>query len=335
LALVGIVPALALTWNEPPDVVAEANRIYVFERLPHHLALLSLPADETTHRLLRHGALLLVLWILARLVCGRAGSIVDRQTPPIDAAGLRSMFHFAVGGAILAGVGLIIELTLAQEPIAAARLLRYYWCRLTDFSAPLAAALLASAVIVVAIECRGRWAVWALAAAIALAGGHITGRVMARLVDPTPPGDRRMRDPAAWTDACQWIIGNTEADARFLTPRLSHTFKWQTGRPEVVTRKDIPQDAAGIIEWHRRYRDVYYGGNDDRAAEPAASLGHLGTERVVQLARRYGATYVITDRRRPLWLPVVYPTQHDLNFEYVVYRIPDDAPADPVARDGE
>ena len=40
------------------------------------------------------------------------------------------------------------------------------------------------------------------------------------------------------------IRPNTPPDAPFITPRLNVSFKWRTGRPEVVNRKDIPQDAA-------------------------------------------------------------------------------------------
>ena len=66
LALFGVVPAIRLTLHQPPDVVAEANRIYVFDRLPHHLSPLTVPPDEVIRRLTRHGILLLALGI-ARL----------------------------------------------------------------------------------------------------------------------------------------------------------------------------------------------------------------------------------------------------------------------------
>ena len=64
IGLVGIVPALALTWNVPADVVAESNRIYVFDRLPHHLAPLTLPTEEMTRRVTRHAILLTTLVVL-------------------------------------------------------------------------------------------------------------------------------------------------------------------------------------------------------------------------------------------------------------------------------
>ena len=61
LGLIGVVPALSLSWNEPPEMVAEASRIYVFERLPHHLAPLVLPREELMRRLAGHAVLIVAL----------------------------------------------------------------------------------------------------------------------------------------------------------------------------------------------------------------------------------------------------------------------------------
>src|SRR4029450_12637177 len=36
-ALMGLLPALLLTWGQDKATVLEAHQIYVFERLPHHL----------------------------------------------------------------------------------------------------------------------------------------------------------------------------------------------------------------------------------------------------------------------------------------------------------
>src|SRR5690606_16712555 len=43
LSLPGLLPALALERNTDPAIAQEAARIYVFDRLPHHLAPLTLP----------------------------------------------------------------------------------------------------------------------------------------------------------------------------------------------------------------------------------------------------------------------------------------------------
>jgi hypothetical protein len=131
-----------------------------------------------------------------------------------------------------------------------------------------------------------------------------------------PPADSRLADFKAWTDACDWIAENTSANSLFLTPRLNHSFKWRTGRPEVVNRKDIPQDARGILEWNRRIKDIYYYEGPAGLVGPIDSLGQLGDERVRQLAKKYGADYVLSDRSQLLSLPRAYR-----NEEYVVYRI--------------
>ncbi len=86
LALIGIVPAIALTWHQPPEIVAEANQIYVFERLPHHLSLLTLPTEDISRRLTRHAFLILALWALAR---------VNRRIANQFSEGLRSITWYA------------------------------------------------------------------------------------------------------------------------------------------------------------------------------------------------------------------------------------------------
>jgi hypothetical protein len=337
LALVGIVPALGLSWGQPAEVVGEANRIYVFERLAHHLALFVLPQDELIGRLLRHGALLSTMAFFTFALRRSSGiAISNPSAAPIDFSGVRRLILFAWGGVLLAAIGFGIELLFWHDPLAASRWLRYYWFRLTDFAAPLAVSLAAVSLVYAALDMRRMWAAWGLAAVIALTGWHLSARAFARLANPIPPTDRRMADFGAWLDVCGWIQRHTEADALFLTPAANQTFKWRTGRPEVVTRKDIPQDAASIVEWFRRYRGIHFVNSAvDGVAAPVASLADLGTERVQEIAEQYGARYVVTDAHRPLALTMVYPTQQHSNPEYVVYRIPERARADRGNHDGD
>jgi hypothetical protein len=336
LALLGVLPALRLTWGESADVVAEASRIYVFDRLPHHLALLSLPTTEIWQRISRHAVLLVAIWLLDRTI-SRNAQPADRNSSfaAIDIVGLRMVVRFAWGAALLAVFGFGLELALASEPLAAAQWLRYYWFRLTDFAAPLAVSLAAGSLIAAGLQSRRAWGMYGLVAAIALAGGHLADKSFARLAAAVPPADRKMQDFAAWVEVCRWIAEHTETDALFLTPRLSQSFKWRTGRAEVVTRKDVPQDARSIVEWSKRYRHVYYQDAAGRETDEPQSLGDLGTERVRQLAREYGAKYVIASRGTPLWLPVVYPNAQHGNEEYVVYRIDARGPTGGNARDAK
>ncbi len=305
LGAFGVVPALMLTWNVPADIVAETSRIYVFERLPHHLALLTLPGNEILLRLGRHAALLIAL-----LVLSRATKNANQPTPPIS-----RVVQFAWGAALLAAAGLIIEVALWNQPLVAGRLLRYYWFRLTDFAAPMAVALCATALIAAGLHRRRPWAAWGLTAALVLTGWHLSSVARLRALHPVPPADAKMRDYPAWVEACEWVADNTPPDALFLTPRLNHSFKWRTGRAEVATRKDIPQDAPSIVEWHRRIKDIYYT-EIAGVEQPLDSLGILGSERVLELALRHGADFVLMDRGQLLSLPRAF-----WNEEYVVYRI--------------
>ena len=46
-----------------------------------------------------------------------------------------------------------------------------------------------------------------------------------------------------------------------------------TGRPAVVTYKDIPQDAASMVEWHARYQDVFGYRTEGRALFAGVRIG--------------------------------------------------------------
>lgn len=307
LAIVGIAPALSLTWHEPADIVAEANRIYVFERLPHHLAILSLPSDEVASRLIRHTAVLVALCLL--------GIALRRETQ------FRSIVRFAWGAAIIACIGLAIELSFLNQPLTAAKFLRYYWFRLTDFAVPMAVALLVTSAISIGLQPRRRWAAPFLLVTLLFTGWYLEEACRPRIANlllgetPIPPADAKLTVYPAWVDVCDWVAAKTPPDALFLTPRLNQSFKWRTGRPEVVSRKDIPQDARGIVKWYGRLKDIYYtevGGIE----QPLDSIGILGTDRVRELAKKYHASYVLMDRGQLLSLPLAF-----WNEEYVVYRI--------------
>jgi hypothetical protein len=284
-------------------MVAEASRIYVFERLPHHLAPLELPRDELQRRLAGHAVLIVALAAL--------GMALRHHT-------LFRLLQFAWGAVVLAIIGFIVEFALINEPHLAARILKYYWFRLTDFAVPMAVALGVTAFLCIAILHRRAWASWAFVATLVFVFWQLGVTTRERLHNPVPPADRRMTDYPAWLDVCDWISKNTSAHTLFLTPRLNHSFKWRTGRPEVVNRKDIPQDTRGILEWDRRIKDIYYYEDVGGIKGPIDSLSQLEVDRVRELAKKYGADMVLADRGQLLSLPRAY-----WNEEYVVYRVGD------------
>lgn len=305
IALIGILPALALTWHVPADVVDESSQLYVFNRLPHHLAPLTLPQEELTRRVAGH-ALLLGAFLLL--------SFVTRATSSASAS-LRVVTRFAWGAVLLAVIGFSIEIAFKDNPSLAAKLLRYYWFRMTDFGAAMAVALQLTALVANGIQRRRAWAVPLLVTTVALVGWFYTYTAWTRYETRMAPADRKAADFENWVEVCDWVAANTPPNSLFITPRLNLSFKWRTGRPEVANRKDIPQDAPGIVEWHRRLTDIFtieFGGQP----QSVDSVGALGTERVLELARKYHAAYVLSDRQQLLELPTAFQ-----NDEYVVYRI--------------
>ncbi len=149
------------------------------------------------------------------------------------------------------------------------------------------------------------------------AGCHLGDVVDRRWHNPRPPADDKIADLASWREICQWVGDHTPAEALFITPRTAQTFRWYAGRAEVVSRKDIPQDAAGIVQWWRRMNDVYRDRREGINPGWYRSLSDLGPARLRELGEKYGADYVITDAQPPLALELVSPP----NPSYAVYRL--------------
>src|SRR4029079_19192961 len=94
---------------------------------------------------------------------------------------------------------------------------------------------------------------------LVVAAADVASVVVEQRLDPRPgavaqafpanelPVAERIRRWNEWREMCEWVSRNTPSDALFLTPRNQQTFKWDANRAEVVSGKDFPQDAAGIV----------------------------------------------------------------------------------------
>jgi len=313
IAAVGVYPAIALTHGVANETVTAAARIYSYERLTHHL----LPSALNQEWYVRHGFLTFVTglacWILRR----------DQRFVVIRT--------FTIGAVSIAVLGLMVGLLPQYEPDLAARLLRYYWFRLTDAVVPLTLAL---AWVRLPIVIRASYLLQCSRAAVAIAalwivGSHAvettrmtvvtdSGRVVSA-VGMNTRSDNRQRVVSDWISVCEWVDRTLPQDEILLTPRNQHTFKWYANRAEVVNWKDVPQDAESLVEWSRRFYDVF----------PL----RLGTVRVtvrypdlIRFRKEYGARFMIVDRRfsgESLPLVQVYPLAPDeSNATYGVYRLP-------------
>ncbi len=288
VASLGVLPAVLLGKGVDPALAAEAARIQVQERLPHHLWPASFQQLQVVTHLLAVG-LMLVAWAAAR-PSPRLGRVVG----------------MAVASLFVSATGLVIASLRDVDPAMVDQLLRFYWFRSADGLVPLAAAVLVvdwfrwGTPSGVAISPQ-RTAAVGVAFVFALAA--VTwDLVLQRDHWPQADGPQAARserhvDELAWREACAWIRDNTPQDAVFLTPRGAATFTWWTSRAEVVSWKNMPQDPESVVAWRRRIFDLFAPDGSDSLKDLERSTASFGEDRVRAVAQRYGAEYIIVPRK--------------------------------------
>ena len=302
----GILPSVLLTSSVEPELLAEANRVYVFERLAHHLVFHRFPGYLVA-RQVGCVAIWLILWWLSR---------ADRTAFRLNG--------FVLGAVLIAIVGAILDAALRHFPDHAPGLLRYYWFRLADVAVPVGIGGSLSTLL-------RRWSLQSPRLSRVIASGVIlvtlsslSDQTLRRRLDPRPAAEiqsRRMERAShsvrmnryqAWLDVCGWIQRNTPLDAIFLTPMNQQTFKWFAERGEVVTWKDVPQSAASLVEWNERRIAVQALGKPIVAIPTNESV-------IRELSEEYGFQFVLVERRgkQPRWrMPMVYS-----NSEYAIFDL--------------
>jgi hypothetical protein len=319
-SLFGLLPVLLLNRGVSPEVVREAELIYVFERLPHHLVF-----NQFNHWfMVRHlatimGFGLLSSWLWRTNTNGQ----------------LRRLTGFVSGTILLALLGVLIDQATLYHNELAARLLRFYWFRLSDVFVPVGIALLTPLALEKLSLARPKCARFAT-------GGIVLATVLPLLIwnyhrqqHPLPGAVLQSWQPIAeahswqdlrnwyadWRAMCDWVRDDTPHDAVFLTPQAQQTFKWHAERAEVLSIKDIPQDALGVLEWQRRRREIF------TPTVNLYGLAALPDEEITNLANKYGASYVVLETGRYPRSPHllrVYPPPGTWNETFAVYKIPSD-----------
>ncbi len=290
-ALVGLVPAIRLMLGADPDMAREASGIYVFGRLAHHLVF----HHFALVRIISFGALLLAwvgLWWYDR-----------------DLDNWRRLHRFAGAALLFSALGMVIDISCLTRPLLAAQLLKFYWFRLADIAVPMVVAL---GIAVAAhrpapANARGAQALWGVS--LLFCGLFIGWRFVSLQID-FRPGAVSQSQPAsafeaqsaleryrAWRDVCAWIEEETDPQSRFLTPRNQQTFKWYAGRAEVVCWKDIPQDAAGIVQWWNVLQEIY----TPAVSEGGLALGAIRSCRTSWIATRLTTSLSTATGRDAVW----------------------------------
>ena len=340
LGLVGLVPALIQDRSSTPEDRWLAPWIYVFDRLPHHLA----PTHFASDRWAMHLVGLALAWCIWRIAdrCDATKSHVSRVAGWL--AGMTLLAHLLTATAYL-----IDRLATGRWELLSAQWLRFYWCRWEDIAPALMLAISMGRLgtldstwggsIAPAFE-RPRTsskkgtlqlpaAPFRLARLLVPLIGSIP--LVLRLADPlrdqVAPADRMLLLPpttpqsasldlAQWRAACQWAKEHTSPESLWITPRYQSTFLWYSGRGEYVNQKNIPQDARGLVEWQKKMASIY-------APSPRGGRGQVSHLSWSQLEAK-GIDFVLLDRRDhddiPPW-PLVYPLEPHRNERFMVFRI--------------
>ncbi|MFK7769519.1 MAG: DUF6798 domain-containing protein [Mariniblastus sp.] len=322
VGLVGAIPPLLADSAVAPEIATEAQMIYVNSRISHHLTFNTFP----TLHVARFVLVMLFWYTLSRWLVSRKLT-VTRRISPLYFFCLASL-GISLGGLVLSGLAEQDE----KSAKWAAGLLRFYWFRLSDFAIPAGASLATVATVWNWMEREKRlvprMSCWLFLGCLIVAGGIMA---FEKHEDARPRADRRslpnyeedsnrtMDTYRNWNKVCDWISKNTREDATFITPDQQQTFKWYAGRSEIVCWKDIPQDAAGIIEWRQRLLEIY-----EPQRRYDMGLMSYDDEQLREMAKRYGATHLLIPQRQvdlaavPTNLKQIYPEDKNSKSTYVV-----------------
>ena len=304
IAAVGILPTLQLDSGAARSIILRAAEIQVYYRLNHHL--------NPGAFFIQDGIPTLFAWRFVALTFVCLG--LWRLPPHSD--GQRRCRQFVVASLLIAAVGLVIyEVGVEMLParLETAWLLRFYWFRLADAMVPVGAAL---AIVGYLMQLRVRnqaLATAALALTMCVGGLPLVWETYERTTVDIPWGDRRLAPTASryadWLDICE-KAAQTRPGSLFLPPSGSQTFKWYAQRPEVATWKEMPQDAASIVQWWSRLVDIH--GSPGQWQPPT----HLTAEQLRALGRTYGAAYLLGPNDARIDLFCVYR-----NNSFAIYEL--------------
>lgn len=287
ISLCGLIPGLMLS-SAAPNVVAEANYLYVHVRLPHHLVITTFSSER----------IVMFLTMVIGLALAWKLSWRWRERSHGD------MVYPAVVSLVVVVAGVLITLILGNESPLQHRLLRFYFYRTGDVLIPLAVSSLVCIVVFGVSGETGSTIRLRGSILLLIIGLYVGDALTERYWDPRPRGDilalphSRKLDPQArkentlrihrhWKWACLWIKNNSPADAIVMTPLRQQTFKWYSERAEVVSRKDMPQDAVSLLEWYERRKTVYPFVDGKR------SLSYVSNDQLAENCRQYGAGYLV------------------------------------------
>ena len=288
----GLYYVLAFLWEPEVDLPFNAGHIIVYFRNPHHLdpsiwewpwevvvaalALMLVTIKVALLHARRPEAVLVsrfALWALLPALCG------FMVTPFSFAPQFLSLYPFRVGSTVLLVFGLIIGI-----PIAIRYLL--LWIPHRSIRRRVRRVLFLGA---------ATWFFWC-------AGQRFVDGDDSLRRFPEGATLSSSRSTRQLYYACHWIREHTEPGALLLTSPDVEEVSYLSRRPVVVRFKNDPSKKADIVEWYRRLIE-FNGGTEpkqrgyDASAEIDRHFRELSASAYFDLARQYGATYLLLKQR--------------------------------------
>jgi hypothetical protein len=232
---------------------------------------------------------------------------------------LRKLESFVVAALAISFAGMLLSQLTTNYPETKAAILRYYWFRLADVMVPVGIALAAvtgwSDRTRQGADLVWRAAAWLAVCAALVADGQVDYAGGGGFQN-VPRADKKVLDHADWREVCQWMADQTPSDALAITPRMAQTFAWYAGRGQVVSWKDLPQDAEAVVRWWQRLEDIHGLPHPEYQGRWHESLTELSPRRLRELGQRYRADYLVVEAQPSLELPRLYA-----NGSYCVYKL--------------
>lgn len=262
-------PALRLG---TPEERWQADHIQVTQRLAHHL-------DPAQFLWSSHREYLLLIAALLLLPRGRRWTALERM-------GWMSVLC-AVGGMVVAIWPR--ELHPFSLYVLRLKLLKLYPFRLADIFVPLLLSVRLT-------EWLGSVAAWKSGRLrFVLLSAVLLGVASFWPGDEKPARKMSLAEFEDWTEVLGWIRKETPPDAVIQSMNEDFAIKWYAERAEYVNYKDCPQDAPGIMEWHRRLLWLEQQWRMPAIADMRVTVAELAT-----LHRQTGIDYLICSRFGPI-----------------------------------
>lgn len=268
----GFVAALPALRLGTPDERWQADHIQVAQRLAHHL-------DPAQFLWSSHREYLLLIAALLLIPRGRNWTALERM-------GWMSVLC-AVGGMVVAIWPR--EMHPFSLYVLRLKLLKLYPFRLADIFVPLLLSVrLAGWLRSIAPWKAGWWRFAPLSAALLGIAWFWPG-------DEKPARKMTLAEFEDWKAVLGWIRTETAPDAVVQSMNEDFAIKWYAERAEYVNYKDCPQDAPGIMEWHRRLLWL-----DQQWRTPAIADMRVSTAELAALHQQTGIDYLICSRFGPI-----------------------------------